>query len=767
MEEQMRRTGIEVIGNVPWGTHLCQFYQSKQDLIDVLVAYFRQGLADNEFCMWITSEPLGVAEARAALKSVEPALDEYIHRGQIEILDYTQWYTRKGRFNMGEVLQGWIEKLEGALDRSYEGLRLTGNTLWLEDKDWADFTAYEEAVNRVIGKYRMLAICTYCLDKCSAHEIMDVMSNHRFALVKRAGRWQMIESSENQKTEASLRESEERLNRAQEIAHLGSWELDLISNRLTWSDEVYRIFGLQPQEFGATYEAFLERVHPEDRAAVDAAFSGSIRDGRDTYEIDHRILRKATGEIRYAHEKCEHVRDETGRIIRSLGMVHDITERKRAEERTVRQNAVLSGIARIFQEALTCQTEEELGHVCLAVAEEVTQSKFSFIGEINPQTGKLGDVAISDPGWKLCRMEHKPGHGERVPFDFEIHGIYGRVLLDGKAIFTNDPPSHPDSIGMPAGHPHLAAFLGVPLIHAGRTTGMVGLGNREGGYGPEELEAAEALAPAIVQAFLSKRAEEEIRNARDELEVRVQERTFELESANKALEEEIVERKRVEKRLRHLSARLLEVQETERRNVALDLHDSLSSSLAGIKMALEYKLRGILNGKGASESTTLEVILDLVKKCITESSRIQHNLRPSVLDLLGLAPALRSLYRDFKDTHRNINATCTLAIEEVDVPENLKIIMYRISQEALNNAAKHSSAVNVSLSLTHQQGEIQLMIRDDGRGFDAEKALSPEKIRRGFGLASMKERCELSGGSFSIHSRKGEGTTVHARWRCN
>jgi PAS domain S-box-containing protein len=128
----------------------------------------------------------------------------------------------------------------------------------------------------------------------------------------------------------SLEKSGQRLARGQEIAHLGSWELDLVSHDLTWSDEVYRIFGLQPQEFGATYEAFLEAVHPEDRTAVDAAYSGSLREGRDTYEIEHRVVRKS-GEIRHVHEKCEHFRDAAGRIIRSVGMVHDVTERKQAE----------------------------------------------------------------------------------------------------------------------------------------------------------------------------------------------------------------------------------------------------------------------------------------------------------------------------------------------------------------------------------------------------------------------------------------------------
>jgi len=131
---------------------------------------------------------------------------------------------------------------------------------------------------------------------------------------------------------AELSESERRLARSQEIAHLGGWELDLVNNILSWSDEVYRIFGLKPREFKATYEAFLDSVHPDDRAVVDAAYSDSVREGKDSYEIEHRVVQKGTGEVRWVHEKCQHFRDPSGRIIRSVGMVHDITERKQAEE---------------------------------------------------------------------------------------------------------------------------------------------------------------------------------------------------------------------------------------------------------------------------------------------------------------------------------------------------------------------------------------------------------------------------------------------------
>lgn len=138
--------------------------------------------------------------------------------------------------------------------------------------------------------------------------------------------------------EEALRASEHRLNRAQEIGHLGSWELDLRTNRLTWSDEAYRLFGFAPQAFVVTYDVFLNAVHPDDRAAVDAAYARSVREGRDHYEIEHRIVRPATGEVRVVHEKCEHFRDEAGGIIKSIGMAHDITERKRAEDAVRRHN---------------------------------------------------------------------------------------------------------------------------------------------------------------------------------------------------------------------------------------------------------------------------------------------------------------------------------------------------------------------------------------------------------------------------------------------
>ena len=129
------------------------------------------------------------------------------------------------------------------------------------------------------------------------------------------------------RAEAAVRKSEEMLHKAESLAHLGSWEFDHGTGRLTWSDETYRIFGLDPGE-PPTYEAFLAAVHPDDRTRVDTMYFATVAEGKDGYEVEHRILRGDAGEVRYLVERCEHQRDESGRIVRSIGMVHDITDRK-------------------------------------------------------------------------------------------------------------------------------------------------------------------------------------------------------------------------------------------------------------------------------------------------------------------------------------------------------------------------------------------------------------------------------------------------------
>jgi PAS domain S-box-containing protein len=205
-----------------------------------------------------------------------------------------------------------------------------------------------------------------------------------------------------------------------------------------------------------------------------------------------------------------------GKLYGRLWLHTDITERRRAEAKVTQRNAVLSGINAIFEEALRCESDEDLGQTCLRVAEQITGSSFGFIGEIGPE-GLFHDLAVGDLGWERCVMHDKSGH-RRPLGPFKVQSLYGRVLKDGKTLLTNDPAHHPDSTGTPPGHPRLTAFLGVPLMDQGRTIGMVAVGNREGGYGENEREALEALAPTIVEALYRKRVEKAIRESQQQNE---------------------------------------------------------------------------------------------------------------------------------------------------------------------------------------------------------------------------------------------------------
>lgn len=333
MESVIRRSGIDVIGDISWGAHFCQFYDTSQDLIETLVTYFKEGLASNEFCMWVTSEPLQVDQAVAVLRAAVPDLDDYIQKGQIEILDYSQWYTRSGKFSADEVLQGWVDKLNAALEQGYEGLRLTGNTFWLEQADWDAFTRYEEAVNNVIGKYRMLAICTYCLKKCSALEILDVVTNHQFALIKRSGRWQIIKSAQQIKTAQALQESE--LRYATTLTSIGDAVIATdVCGRIDFMNAVAeKLTGWTFHEASMLPVTNVFNIINEySRQKADDPVAKVLKLGVIVGLANHTILIRRDGTEVAIDDSGAPIKDPEGNTSGVVLVFRDITERKQAEE---------------------------------------------------------------------------------------------------------------------------------------------------------------------------------------------------------------------------------------------------------------------------------------------------------------------------------------------------------------------------------------------------------------------------------------------------
>lgn len=355
MEVEARKTAIDVVGDIPWGTHFCQFYRTREELTDILVPYLKAGLEQNEFCLWITSEPVRADDARRLLADRISNLADHVNKGQIEILDHDQWYTKAGHFDAGEVLQGWARQEKSALERGFDGVRVAANISWLEKEHWRQFSDYEAAAHHAISSYRMLGVCAYSLDKCSASDIIDVVSNHHFALIRQDGVWRIIESPAHKRAYEALKLSEQRYALAQRAANIGSWDWNILTGDLHWSDLIESLFGFAPGQFGATYEAFLECVHPDDRRHVIDSVNASVERDVD-YAIEHRIV-WPDGTVRWVSETGDVIRDERGRAVRMLGIVQDVTERREAVDalRAGAQRQQLAG------QILACLNRQTVG----------------------------------------------------------------------------------------------------------------------------------------------------------------------------------------------------------------------------------------------------------------------------------------------------------------------------------------------------------------------------------------------------------------------
>lgn len=320
------------------------------------------------------------------------------------------------------------------------------------------------------------------------------------------------DSRAGERARRTIAQSEERFHLALDAAKAGAWEWDLETGENIWSEELWELYGLAPHSVLPSYSAWREVIHPDDWTTAEREVLDAAR-AEAELNVEFRV-RGPDGSERWLMARGRPFRHGNGHLRRYAGIVMDITRRKRAEDEMRARSSVIHAIGQVFSEAISCETEAALGCACLKIAETLTASKFGFIGEIGV-AGRLDEVAISDRGWDACDINREPGV-RKAPISFAIHGIYGKVIHDAKGFYTNDPANHPDRIGVPEGHPALRAFLGIPLIGAEKVIGMIGLGNRENGYGPRDLESLEAVGPAITQALLHKRAEAALRNVSEQ-----------------------------------------------------------------------------------------------------------------------------------------------------------------------------------------------------------------------------------------------------------
>ena len=338
MKENLRKSGIDVVGDVPWGTHFCQFYQNGEDLREILVPYFKAGLENNEFCLWITSYPLEVEEAKDALWSAVSDIDFYLEKGQIEIISHTCLHIAENIYDSKRVLNGWMEKLTHALESGYNGLRMSGNTSWLEKKDWGYFVDYLGKMDEIIGEYRLISLGSYFLDKDSTTEIIEIVSNHQFSLSKREGKWEKIDNCGRKKAVEALERSEERFREVFTHAAAGLFIATPNVGCHEVNDRFCEITGYSREELKS--KCCSQLVHPEDQEELAMELNYLLKAEKSSFVKDLRYVRlddyiiwvRMNVSLLYNYE------NGTASQQKLIGVVEDVTERKKAEEAMKKAN---------------------------------------------------------------------------------------------------------------------------------------------------------------------------------------------------------------------------------------------------------------------------------------------------------------------------------------------------------------------------------------------------------------------------------------------
>jgi len=446
--------------------------------------------------MWVTSEPLTPADARQAMAKVVPNFDCCLEKGQIEMISHTDWSLKEDTFESGGVLERWISKLDEALTKGYDGMRVTGDGSWVGKKLWKDFAAYERRLNSVIERFRMLVICEYCIERFDSREIVDVLRNHQGALLKNGSKWEFLENSRGMRR--STFEDETRFRLIAENARDLICMLDLNGRYMYASPSLKKILGYDTKDLGTM--KFTDLIHPADLLNLKFWPNVSLFECR---------ARKSDGNWIWI-EASSNVVLYRGQMAVNL-VARDVTDRKIAEDSIKK---------------LSCQNELILNSADEGIFGLDLNGKHTFVNSAAAQMlGYRVKELIGKPSHGICHHSKADGSQyleEECPiYTSYKDGIIRRVK--NEVFWKKDGTSFP------------VAYTSTPILESGKIIGAV------------------VTFRDITQR---KREEEELRKHRQHLKELVEARTSELKEVNEDLEKEIIERINTDEQIRLVTQRL-------------------------------------------------------------------------------------------------------------------------------------------------------------------------------------------------------------------
>jgi PAS domain S-box-containing protein len=542
--------------------------------------------------------------------------------------------------------------------------------------------------------------------------------------------------TEQKRLENRLRQSERNLAEGQRLTKTGSWILDYKTGNTDWSVETCRIFGFPDPPPSPHYSEFRARVRPEDREAVDRGLRESFETG-EPRPLEY-IFILPDGVRKNIETISQPVSDERGAVVRLMGTVMDVTERKAAAEALRASEHLALGQLDALKktlDALSRESEPEkfLEHVLCTIAEQLSAHSIG-VWEMNKSSGSTAFVANYENA-QLQIASEEPESSPKASLWEREHPVWAQFFLDGKFCVMGrlnvDPPQVRIENGQEnpwhdwqadaASHPRLSAMikrlsaagiittLCVPLFVAGNVTGLISIRFKQSrSFRQEEIELTRALSHQAMLAIQLMRLSQQSR-----------------QSAVIA----------------------------ERNRMARDIHDTLAQGLTGVIMQLEAAKGAAARGDCSDTAMHIERAGDLARSSLGEARRSVRALRPRSLKDGTLYMALEDLLKRMSNGI-DLNAELRIEGEQRAIPPQWEEGLLRIAQESLTNTIKHSQARNFRVTLDLRAEEVGLQLVDDGLGFD------PQEEHDGFGLIGMKERADQIGGRFVIRSKRGVGTEI-------
>jgi PAS domain S-box-containing protein len=600
--------------------------------------------------------------------------------------------------------------------------------------------------------------------------------------------------TERKRREQELRTSEERLRLAQQAAHIGTFEWNIRTGVNTWTPELEAMYGLSPGGFGGTQTAFENLVHPDDRVGVIKLVEASLKSGQPTKGEWRVVL--TDGSVHWIAGRWQVFVNESGEPSRMIGVNIDITERRRSEERLREYEKAVEGAEDIIgvvdrEYRLLLANRQYLKMRNMTREQVVGRLVTDVLGKELFETVIKPKLDECFQG-KVVKYEMKfsyPTVGERVLLlsYFPIEGVNGvdraacilRDITERKraeeALLEMNRALEAQSSLLRSREELLKTFVkNVPAAVAmldremrylqvsdrwctdylsGREQ-VVGRSHHE--IFPDMPERWKEVHRRGLQGE-TVRADEDRWDAQDgphwaRWEVRPWKTPEGTVGGILILAEDITRRKQIEEMLSGMSRKLIEAQEQERARIGRELHDDINQRLAMLAIELEH-----LQDNPSEAQARLQELRTQTTELSSDVQSLSHELHPSKLEHLGVVSGIKSWCKEFGERHA-MKIDFKSDVSTV-VPFDVGICLFRVLQEALHNALKHSGEKRVEVQLAEHSNEFHLIVRDSGRGFDIEAASQG----RGLGLTSMQERVRLANGTITIESKPMGGTTIHVR----